>query len=180
MQILAYLLARFSEPSSYAGLGAALALVGWNLPQPVLADIVQELAALCALLAFVLKERGLLRVILLVFAVTPALSGCGGMVAAGSAMGAAGGALAIADNVASAADSVIATACKEYGAGKSAANAVVATGIVPASAAAKVNSIESFGDAACAAPPAGDPLSTAIWFGTLVGQLGTLTANQSN
>jgi hypothetical protein len=61
MQILAYILARFSEPSSYAGLGAALALVGWNLPQPVLADLAQAFAALCALLAFLLKERGLLR-----------------------------------------------------------------------------------------------------------------------
>ena len=61
MQILAYLLARFSEPSSYAGIGAVLALIGWNLPQPVLADVAQALAALCALLAFLLKERGLLR-----------------------------------------------------------------------------------------------------------------------
>jgi len=34
MQTLAYLLARFSEPSSYAGLGAVLALIGWNLPEP--------------------------------------------------------------------------------------------------------------------------------------------------
>ncbi len=61
MQILAYLLARFSEPSSYAGIGAALALVGWNLPQPVLADLAQAFAAGCALLAFLLKERGLVR-----------------------------------------------------------------------------------------------------------------------
>jgi uncharacterized membrane protein len=61
MQTLAFLLARFSEPSSYAGLGAVLALVGWNLPDPVLAQLVQALAALCALLAFLLKERGLLR-----------------------------------------------------------------------------------------------------------------------
>jgi hypothetical protein len=61
MQTLAYLLARFSEPSSYAGLGAVLALVGWNLPEPVLAQLVQALAALCALLAFLLKERGRLR-----------------------------------------------------------------------------------------------------------------------
>jgi hypothetical protein len=60
MQILAYLLARFSEPSSYAGLGAALALIGWNLPQPVLGDVTQALAGFCALLAFLLKERGFL------------------------------------------------------------------------------------------------------------------------
>jgi len=57
MQTLAYLLARFSEPSSYAGLGAVLALIGWNLPEPVLGPLAQALAALCALLAFLLKER---------------------------------------------------------------------------------------------------------------------------
>jgi hypothetical protein len=57
MQTFAYLLARFSEPSSYAGVGAVLTLVGWNLPEPVLGQIAQALAALCALLAFLLKER---------------------------------------------------------------------------------------------------------------------------
>ena len=60
MPILAYLLARLGEPSSYAGLGAILTLLGWNLPQPLLADIAQAAAGLCALLAFLLKERGLL------------------------------------------------------------------------------------------------------------------------
>ena len=60
MPILAYLLARLSEPSSYAGLGAILTLLGWNLPQPVLADIVQAAAGICALVAFLLKEQGLL------------------------------------------------------------------------------------------------------------------------
>jgi sulfite exporter TauE/SafE len=60
MQILAYLLARFSEPSSYAGLGALLALLGWNLTDPVLAQLAQALAALCGLIALVLRERGLL------------------------------------------------------------------------------------------------------------------------
>jgi hypothetical protein len=60
MQILAYFLARFSEPSSYAGLGAVLALLGWNLPDPLLAEATQALAGCCALLAFVLKEHGLL------------------------------------------------------------------------------------------------------------------------
>jgi hypothetical protein len=60
MPIFAYLLARLSEPSSYAGLGAVLTLLGWNLPQPLLADIVQAAAALCALVAFLLKEQGVL------------------------------------------------------------------------------------------------------------------------
>src|SRR5579884_3031686 len=69
MQILAYLLARFSEPSSYAGLGALLALLGWNLPDGALADLVQLCAAASALAALFLKERGLIRAIVLVFAV---------------------------------------------------------------------------------------------------------------
>ena len=58
MQILTYLLARFSEPSSYAGLGAASALLGLHLSDPALADLTQLLAAACGLLALLLKERG--------------------------------------------------------------------------------------------------------------------------
>jgi hypothetical protein len=58
MPILAYLLARFSEPSSYAGIGAALALLGWHLPDPLLGQFVQFLAAACGLLALLLKEHG--------------------------------------------------------------------------------------------------------------------------
>jgi sulfite exporter TauE/SafE len=58
VQILAYLLARFSEPSSYAGLGAVLALAGWNLTDPALAQLVQLLAAACGLIALLLKDRG--------------------------------------------------------------------------------------------------------------------------
>lgn len=57
MQLLCYLLARLSEPSSYAGLGAVLALVGLNLPDPVLAQLIQLLAAACGLLALLLRER---------------------------------------------------------------------------------------------------------------------------
>jgi phage terminase large subunit-like protein len=34
---------------------------------------------------------------------------------------------------------------------------------------------EEYGDAACADPPSGNVLSTAIWLGTLVGQIATLT-----
>ncbi len=60
MQLLAYLLARLSEPSSYAGLGALLALAGWNLSDTTLGIVVQFLAAGCALLALGLKERGLI------------------------------------------------------------------------------------------------------------------------
>src|SRR5690242_15000010 len=78
MQTLAYLLARFSEPSSYAGIGALLALVGWNLSDPLLGQLAQLLAGGCALAALALKERGVIPVIALVFAVAPALAGCGG------------------------------------------------------------------------------------------------------
>jgi phage terminase large subunit-like protein len=35
---------------------------------------------------------------------------------------------------------------------------------------------EEYGDAACASPPRGDALSTAIWLGELVGQVATLTS----
>ena len=79
MQILGYLLARFSEPSSYAGLGAVLALAGWRLSDTAIGPLVQLLAAGCGLLALGLKERGLIRAIVLVFAVLPAMTGCGGM-----------------------------------------------------------------------------------------------------
>jgi hypothetical protein len=48
MRILAYLLTRFSEPSSYAGLGAFLALLGWNLPETVIGQLIQGLAAPCS------------------------------------------------------------------------------------------------------------------------------------
>jgi sulfite exporter TauE/SafE len=68
MRILAYLFTRFSEPSSYAGLGAMLALLGWNLPETVLGQLVQVLAAVCALLALVLKDRGVVPAITLLVA----------------------------------------------------------------------------------------------------------------
>lgn len=60
MQTLTYLLARFSEPSSYAGFGAVLGLVGWHLSDTDLGLIAQFLAAACALAALLLKERGVI------------------------------------------------------------------------------------------------------------------------
>ncbi|MGD9614243.1 MAG: hypothetical protein AB7H90_11380 [Alphaproteobacteria bacterium] len=72
MRILAYLLTRFSEPSSYAGLGALLALLGWNLPETVLGQLAQGLAAACALLALMLKDRGVVPAIA-ILAAAPAL-----------------------------------------------------------------------------------------------------------
>jgi len=177
MQILAYLLARFSEPSSYAGLGAVLALVGWNLSDTIAGQLAQLLAAGCALLALALKERGLLRAIVLVFAVAPALSGCAGVPAAVLAgLGSAGSVIAAVDTVTEAASPYIVSACAEYEKAKAAADATVAAGVVPAAVAARLASIESFGDAACTSPPKGDPLSTAIWLGHLAGQITTLAS----
>jgi len=102
------------------------------------------------------------------------LAGCGGLVAAGSAIGAASGVLTMVNAVAADADTVIKDACAAYDAGKGAADAVVKTGLVPADAEGKITSVESFGNAACASPPSGDVLSTAIWLGQLIGQISTL------
>jgi hypothetical protein len=176
MSYVTYLLARFSEPSSYAGLGAIAALVGLHLSDTDLGAVAQLLAAGCALAALLLKERGTVAVLLLLVAVAPSLGACGPLATAGSALGAVSGGITIANQVSAAVDPVIATACTEYRKGEAAANAVVATGLVPASVTAKVSSIESFGDAACANPPAGDALSTAIWLGQLAGQVTTLAS----
>jgi hypothetical protein len=175
MQILEYLLARFSEPSSYAGLGALLALVGWNLSDTIAGQLTQLLAGGCAMLGLVLKEGGMIRAIVLVFAVIPTLAGCAGVPAAVlGGLGSAGSAYLAVDKITETASPYIATACAEYGKAKAAADATVAAGVVPAAVAARLASIENFGDAACATPLAGDPLSTAIWLGGLAGQLTTL------
>jgi hypothetical protein len=118
MQILAYILARFSEPSSYAGLGAALALLGLHLSDPGLAEVTQFLAAASGLLALFLKERGLLPALLLVMALAPALSACGELAAS---------------------DPTLATACTEYGKTKAAAG--LATAAPAADIAATVTAI---------------------------------------
>ncbi|HEX3538136.1 MAG TPA: hypothetical protein VHU15_15360 [Stellaceae bacterium] len=175
MQYVTYLLARFSEPSSYAGLGAVIALIGWHLSDTGLGALAQFLAAGCALAALLLKERGTVAALLLCLALVPTLGACGALVPAGSALGAIGGGITIANQVSAAIDPVIAAACAEYARGAATANAMIATGLMPASVTAKVTSIESFGDAACAQPPSGDALSTAIWLGRLAGQVTTLT-----
>ena len=111
--------------------------------------------------------------------VLPALSGCsavpmmvlGGLTSAGSLY-------TTVNKLTEAASPFIGAACAEYQNGKAAADAVTAAGLVPLATTSKVTSIESFGDAACGSgsgPPAGDPLSTAIWLGKLAGQLTTLT-----
>ena len=104
------------------------------------------------------------------------LAGCAGLLAAGSATGALGGGLAIANQLLGSADSTIRAGCAIYQQGRAAAEAVVATGLVQADASAKLRIIEEYGDAACTNPLQGDPLSTAIWLGELVGQVATLTS----
>ncbi|MBV9016730.1 MAG: hypothetical protein JO213_14270 [Alphaproteobacteria bacterium] len=66
MPLLAYLLARFSEPSSYAGLGAVLALLGVHFSDSVTGQLAQILAAFCALAALLLKERGVIKSLVLI------------------------------------------------------------------------------------------------------------------
>lgn len=176
MKILAYLLARLGEPSSYAGLGALLVVVGWNLSDAIAGQLAQLLAAAFGLLALGLKERGMIRAIILVFAVVPALTGCAGVpVAVLGGLGSAGSVFTAIDKISEAASPYITTACAEYEKARVAADAIVALGVLPASITAKLISIESFADAACANPPNGDPLSTAIWLGHLAGQINTLT-----
>jgi hypothetical protein len=179
MQTFAFLLARFSEPSSYAGLGAVLALAGLHFSDSDLGQIAQLLAAGCGLAALVLKERGMINMIALAALVGTMLGACAPLVGVGAAAGAVGGGLAIANQVAGTVDTTIQTACGEYRKGRAAANAVIGTGLVlPSGVANKVGIIEEYGDAACASPPEGDALSTAIWLGELVGQIGTLTSVQ--
>jgi sulfite exporter TauE/SafE len=53
-----YILDRLKEPSSYAGLGALLALVGVNLDGQLLQAIAGVAAALAGLAAVFVKEKG--------------------------------------------------------------------------------------------------------------------------
>jgi hypothetical protein len=78
MQVLAFALARLSEPSSYAGLGAILALAGMHFSNTDLGQIAQFLAAGCGLAALLLKERGIIQMILLAVLVGTALGACTG------------------------------------------------------------------------------------------------------
>jgi hypothetical protein len=153
MSILAYLLARLAEPSSYAGLGAVLALVGWNLPDPVFSQVVQFSAAGAGLIALLLKERGMLPALLLACAVVPALTGCAAAPAIVAGLGSVGSAYMLVDKATEAATPYIAEGCAAYGKAKAAADATLAAATTSPSVAAKLKSIESFGDAACASPP---------------------------
>jgi len=176
MRTLAYVLARLSEPSSYAGLGAILALLGIHFSDSVLGQLAQFLAAGCGLAALFLKERGLIQMIVLAAMLGTALGACAPLAGAGAAIGAFGAGMTVANDAASNVNATIQTACAAYDKGRAAANAMVGTGLVPSAAVSKLGIIEEYGDAACVNPPSGDALSTAIWLGTLVGQIGTLTS----
>jgi hypothetical protein len=78
MQIFTYVLARFSEPSSYAGLGAVLALLGVHFSDSDLGQIAQFLAAGCGLAALLLKERGIIQMLALAVLAAATLSACSG------------------------------------------------------------------------------------------------------
>ena len=76
MPLLSFMLARFSEPSSYAGLGAVLALAGIHFSDTVFGQLVQFLAAGCGLAALFLKERGFIQMFVLAALVGAALGAC--------------------------------------------------------------------------------------------------------
>ena len=78
MPLVAFILARFSEPSSYAGLGAILALAGFHFSDSDLGQVAQLLAAGCGLAALLLKERGVIQMILLAVMLSTALGACSG------------------------------------------------------------------------------------------------------
>ena len=73
MQFLGYLLARFGEPSSYAGLGAVLGLLGLHFSDTMVGQLAQFLAAGCALAALLLKERGVIKGLALTLGLAAAL-----------------------------------------------------------------------------------------------------------
>ena len=78
MPMLSYLLARFSEPSSYAGMGALLALAGIHLSDTDVGPLTQFIGAGCALAAFLLKERGMIQVLALMVLAASTLGACTG------------------------------------------------------------------------------------------------------
>ncbi|MGH7044921.1 MAG: hypothetical protein ACREE2_00855 [Stellaceae bacterium] len=57
MNILAFVLARLKEPSSYAGAGALLAAAGVHVNNGVLQAAIQALVAFAGLVAMLLPEK---------------------------------------------------------------------------------------------------------------------------
>jgi hypothetical protein len=57
VNILAFLLARLKEPSSYAGAGALLAAAGIHIDDAVLQSVVQVLVSVAGLAAVLMPEK---------------------------------------------------------------------------------------------------------------------------
>lgn len=57
MKILAFLLARLKEPSSYAGVGALFAAAGIQINDAVLQAAIQAVIALAGLVAVLMPEK---------------------------------------------------------------------------------------------------------------------------
>ncbi len=57
MGLLKVLAARFTEPSSWAGLATALTMLGVNVPPSVSQSVIYILAGACGLLAFFIPEK---------------------------------------------------------------------------------------------------------------------------
>ena len=57
MQLIAFVLARLREPSSYAGLGALLAAAGIHADQTVVRATIQVLVATAGLIAVLMPEK---------------------------------------------------------------------------------------------------------------------------
>jgi hypothetical protein len=104
MKVIGYLFARLAEPSSYAGLGAALALLGINLPDSEIGALIQVLAAVCGFLALLLRDRGIVPALLLTGGLGLTLAACapadGPAAAVGNAVAAAEIALTDAERLA--------------------------------------------------------------------------------
>jgi hypothetical protein len=185
MTLLAFLVARLKEPSSYAGIGMLLAALGVKPSDTMLDAVVQLCVAAAGLIAVMMPEQGQTETrnpgatsrlppaaVALLIAASLGLGACQ---AAGGVVSAVTGA----NQLISTAGAVVGTACAEYSHGKAAAAAIVDRGLIASATVAKLSSIESFGDAACANPPQGDPVSTAVWLGELVGEVRTLVSGKS-
>ena len=57
MLLIAFLLARLREPSSYAGLGALLAAAGIHADQAIVQASIQVLVAVAGLIAVLMPEK---------------------------------------------------------------------------------------------------------------------------
>jgi hypothetical protein len=149
MQIVGFLLARFSEPSSYAGLGAILALAGVHFSDSDLGQIAQFLAAGCGLAALFLRERGVIQMIALAALLGTALGAC------------AGGSPPSPAAVQADAQAVLTTTAQAMCGAQTAANlaSAIAAAVGDAAAAADASTASTAAGAGCtwAEPPAAAP-----------------------